>query len=174
MRGPRALCQRLKAKLARPAKLTQIAFLSAAKAHLLGDCSAWNFVVPFAFFLAYGRNDSVSAREPSQRQPGNRSLQVFVLDVDRRPTLAFEAPDLAQARETCRDADLRADLMALTSNGVPVCETNSALVPRLATQEEISVFQRAVELAPASDQPTMTFLMQIDGFMVVTLDSTQC
>jgi hypothetical protein len=97
------------------------------------------------------------------------SLQVFVLDVDRRPTLAFEALDLAEAQDICRDADLRTDLIALTSNGTPVCSSNSALVPRLAAQEEIAVFRHAVGQAPASDMPTMIFLIKIDGVMVITV-----
>jgi hypothetical protein len=113
----------------------------------------------------------VSAREPSQRQDGSGSLQVFVLDIDRKPTLAFEADGLAAAQEICRDADLRTDLAALTSDGVPVCAPNSTLSLRPAAQEEIAAFRHAVERAPASGQPTMTFLIKIDGVMVVTVGS---
>ena len=40
---------------------------------------------------------------------------------------------------------------------------------RAATQEEIAAFRHAVERAPASSQPTMTFLIKIDGVMVVTV-----
>jgi hypothetical protein len=111
----------------------------------------------------------VSARGPLQRPKEIGSLQVFVLDVDRRPTLAFEALDLAEAQDICRDADLRTDLIALTSNGAPVCAPNSALVLQLAAQEEIAAFRHAVGQAPASDQPTMTFLIKIDGVVVVTV-----
>jgi hypothetical protein len=42
----------------------------------------------------------VSAREPSQRPDVTGSLQVFVLDIDRRPTLAFEADGLAAAQQS--------------------------------------------------------------------------
>ena len=111
----------------------------------------------------------MSACGPLQRPKEIGSLQVFVLDVDRRPTLAFEALDLAAAQEICRDADLRTDLIALTSNGVSICAPNSELVPRLAVQEEIAVFRHAIGHAPASDMPTMTFLIKIDGVMVVTV-----
>jgi hypothetical protein len=41
----------------------------------------------------------VSAREPSQQPDGSGSLQVFVLDIDRMPTLAFEADGLAAAQK---------------------------------------------------------------------------
>jgi hypothetical protein len=111
----------------------------------------------------------VSAHEPPQRPDGSGSLQVFVLDIDRRPTLAFEADGLAAAQEIFGDADLLADLTTLTSDGAPVCGPNSTLSLRLAVQEEIAAFRHAVERAPASDQPTMTFLIKIDGVMVVTV-----
>ena len=111
----------------------------------------------------------MSAREPSLRPDGSGSLQVFVLDIDRKPTLAFEASGLAAAQEICCDADLRADLTAFTSDGGPVCAPNSMLSARVAAQEEIATFRHAVERAPASHQPTMTFLIKIDGVMVVTV-----
>jgi hypothetical protein len=115
----------------------------------------------------------VSAREPSLRPDGSRSIQIFVMEIDGRPTLAFEAPDLAEAQEICRDADLRTDLTALKSNGVAICTPESSLRPRPAAQEEILAFRRAVELAPASEQPTMTFLIKIDGVMVVAVGPEQ-
>ena len=111
----------------------------------------------------------MSAREPPQRPDGSGPLQVFVLDIDRKPTLAFEADGLAAAQEICGDADLQADLTALTSDGVPVCGPNSKLSLRPAAQEEIAAFRHAVERAPASEQPTMTFLIKIDGVVVVTV-----
>ena len=111
----------------------------------------------------------MSAREPSQQPDGSGSLQVFVLDIDRMPTLAFEADGLAAAQEICSDADLLADLTALTSDGAPVCGPNSTLSLRPAVQTEIAAFRHAVERAPASDQPTMTFLIKIDGVVVVTV-----
>jgi hypothetical protein len=100
-------------------------------------------------------------------------LQVFVIDIDRWPTLAFEAPNLAEAQEICRAADLRTELMAFTSNGAPVCTPNSALVARVASREEIAMFRHAVGQAPACDLPTMTFLIKIDGVMVVTVGPAQ-
>ena len=111
----------------------------------------------------------MSAREPSQRPDGSGSLQIFVLDIDRRPTLALEADGLAAAQIICGDADLMADLNALTSHGVPICTAGSTLSLRAAAQDEIAAFRHAVERAPASDQPTMTFLIKIDGVMVVTV-----
>lgn len=112
----------------------------------------------------------MSARE---RPEGAGAFQVFVLDVDRRPTLAFEARDLAEAQEISGDADLRTDLMALTSDGTPVCAPGSTLIPRAASSDEIAAFRHALAQAPASDEPTMTFLIKIDGVMVVTVGPDQ-
>jgi hypothetical protein len=111
----------------------------------------------------------VSAREPSQRPDVSGSLQVFVLDIDRKPTLAFEADGLAAAQEICGDADLRADLTTFTSDGALVRGPSSTLSLRAAVQEEIAAFRHAVERGPPSEQPTMTFLIKIDGVMVVTV-----
>lgn len=103
--------------------------------------------------------------------PLSKPLKIFTLEIDGRPTLAFEATGLAEAREICRDADLRIDLGALTSDGIPICAEDATVVPRSAVQEEIAAFERAVKLAPTSDEPTMAFLIKIDGVMVVAVDS---
>jgi hypothetical protein len=96
--------------------------------------------------------------------------RIFTLEIDGRPTLAFEASGLAEANEICADADFRSDLRALTSNGVAICAEGAALTPRAALQDEIAAFQRAVGLAPPSDQPTTVFLIKVDGVMVVAVD----
>jgi hypothetical protein len=108
----------------------------------------------------------VSVREPSaQTDP---SHQIFTLEIDGKPVLVLEATGLAEACEICLDADLRTDLSALTSDGIPVCAEDAMLTARPALQVEIAAFRRAVELAPASDEPTMAFLIKIDGIVVVT------
>jgi len=113
----------------------------------------------------------MSARQPSQ--PPGGSLAVFVLDIDGRPTLAFEADGAAEAQEIGGASELRADLAALTSDGVPLCAPHSTFSLRLAASEEIATFRHAVARAPASDQPTMTFLVKIDGVVVVTVGPEQ-
>jgi hypothetical protein len=111
----------------------------------------------------------VSAREPSLPLDESRAVQIFVLEIDGSPTLALHARDLGEAQEICRDADLRADLTALTSNGVAICRPESSFGCRPAAPEEILAFHRAVELAPPSDQPTMTFLIKVDGVIIVAV-----
>jgi hypothetical protein len=76
---------------------------------------------------------------------------------------------LAEASEICLDDELRFDLGALTSDGDPIYIENALLVPRPAIPTEIAAFKRAVELAPTSDEPTMAFLVKIDGVVVVAV-----
>jgi hypothetical protein len=51
----------------------------------------------------------MSMREPSGQPDEPRSPQIFTLEINGRPTLVFEAMDLAEASEICLDADLRSD-----------------------------------------------------------------
>jgi hypothetical protein len=77
--------------------------------------------------------------------------------------------ELAEASEICLDADLRSDLRALTADGIPICAEDATISARSATQEEMAVFKNAVELAPTAAEPTMAFLVKLDGVIVVTV-----
>jgi hypothetical protein len=55
-------------------------------------------------------------------------------------------------------------------SGSPLSTEEVTLAPRPALLTEIAAFKRAVELAPTSDEPTMAFLVKIDGVLVVTVD----
>jgi hypothetical protein len=101
--------------------------------------------------------------------PG-RASPVFVLDIEGRPTLAFEAPSVIEASEICADADLRQDLSELTCNGNPVYTPKAELEVRPASEGEVAAFRRAVWLAPQAEQPTMVFLIEVDGVVVVAID----
>jgi hypothetical protein len=95
---------------------------------------------------------------------------LFILDVDGRPTLIFEAADFNDARAICMDDVLRADLSTLTADGFPICSANSSLQARSASPAEIIAFKHAVRRAPPSDEPTMVFLIKVDGVIVVKID----
>ena len=110
----------------------------------------------------------MSVREPSPRP--DPALGIFALEIDGRPTLVFEAKGIAEACDICLDSEMKLDLGELTSDGVPIYTEGATLVPRPAVQSEIAAFKRAVELAPASDEPTMAFLIKIDGVVVVAVD----
>jgi hypothetical protein len=109
----------------------------------------------------------VSAREHLSEPDG--IVAIFVLEIEGRPTLAFEARDPTEALQIGSDAGLRMDLMEFTSNGVSICAPESMLNIRRAMQTEIQVFKNAIEVAPKCDQPTIAFLIGIDGLMVVTV-----
>jgi hypothetical protein len=100
----------------------------------------------------------------------NEPSRIFTLEIDGRPTLVFEATELAEATQICLDADLRTDLRALTSDGIPICTETATLNARPAVEEEVVAFERALKLAPASDEPTMAFLVKIDGVIVIAVD----
>jgi hypothetical protein len=95
---------------------------------------------------------------------------VFALDVDGRPTLVFEAADLNDALAICMDDVLRADLSTLTADGFPICSANSSLQARSASSAEIIAFKHAVRRASPSEEPTMVFLIKVDGMLVVEID----
>ena len=98
------------------------------------------------------------------------TAHIFVLDVDGRPTLVFEAADFNHARAICMDDVLRADLSTLTADGVPVCSANSNLQARPASSAEITAFEHAVRRAHPSDEPTMVFLIKLDGIVMIKID----
>ena len=90
--------------------------------------------------------------------------RVFVLDVDGKPTLAFEARNQMEARELCRELWLRVDLSSLSSNGIPLCDANSRLTARLATAEEAKVFGEAAKIAASSsDELVLAYLVELDS-----------
>jgi hypothetical protein len=114
----------------------------------------------------YSRRYFVSVREACKRSED--SPRIFTLEIDGKPILVFAATGPAQAREISLDADLRADLTALTSEGISICSEAATLSARPADQVEIAAFERAAELAPAPDEPTMAFLIKIDGIVIVS------
>jgi hypothetical protein len=92
--------------------------------------------------------------------------RIFVLEIDGKPTLAFEAQNLHEARELCREEWLRADLGSLSSNGTPLCCGGAELEARLAQPAEIAAFNHAMQHAESSDELTLAFLVELDGTLV--------
>ena len=88
---------------------------------------------------------------------------VFSLEVDGKPTLAFEAKNTMEARELCKEQWLRADLSSQKSNGIPLCDSNSQLSVRRASVEEATVFSQAAASAKPSDDLVLAYLVELDG-----------
>lgn len=59
------------------------------------------------------------------------SLSIFTIEIDGKPTLAFEAKRYSEAEAICGDEGLRAKLSLLKSGDVPVCGDNAILDVRL-------------------------------------------
>lgn len=100
------------------------------------------------------------------------TAQVFVLEIDGRPTVVFDAPDADIARTMCVDDLLRTDLESMTTDGAPICYAHSRLACRLASPRETAAFEYAHLRAPDSDDPTMVFLIKVDGIVMISIASS--
>jgi hypothetical protein len=96
------------------------------------------------------------------REMNDAFSRVFTLQVDGRPTLAFEASRTREAQEICKGAWLRDDLIVLSSGGVPICGDRSKLSVRPATDEEVVIYKQAAELAKPTDDMVLAFLIELD------------
>ena len=88
--------------------------------------------------------------------------RVFTIEVDSRPTLAFEASRTREAQEICKGAWLRDDLIVLSSGGVPICSDQSKLSVRPATDDEVVIYEQASEVAKPSDDMVLAYLIELD------------
>jgi hypothetical protein len=87
--------------------------------------------------------------------------RVSTLEVDGRPTLAFEASRTG-AQQICKEAWLRDDLIVLSSGGIPICGGRSKLSVRPATDEEVVIYEQAAEVAKPFDDMVLAFLIELD------------
>lgn len=88
---------------------------------------------------------------------------VFTIEVDGKPTVAFEARQHREAAELSKEDWLRADLNGLSSNGVPLCKIGSKLKARIANETEREIYREAVKEAMASDEIVLAYLVELDG-----------
>jgi hypothetical protein len=90
------------------------------------------------------------------------SLSIFTIEVDGKPTLAFEAKRYSEAEAICGDEELRAKLSLLKSGGVPICGDN-ALDVRLAHPDEAAFYRQAVGTSQSIDDLLLVYLVELDG-----------
>ncbi|MGY4513360.1 hypothetical protein [Bradyrhizobium sp. USDA 3650] len=86
---------------------------------------------------------------------------VFAMDVDGKATFAFEAKNFPEAFELCKEDWVREDLIALTSNGVPLCSSTAKLAIRRADQAEIAIYRDAALKAQTEDL-ILAYLIDLD------------
>ena len=89
--------------------------------------------------------------------------RIFALEVDGKPTLAFEARTVRQAQELCKESWLHDDLVSLSSDGDPLCAAQSKLSVRPATAAEAAIFRQASETVKPSDELLMAYLIELDA-----------
>jgi hypothetical protein len=66
--------------------------------------------------------------------------KVFALEIDGVPPLTFEAVNIREARQLCREQWLKEDLSEARSGGSPLGDGNAKLSARLAKPDERALF----------------------------------
>jgi hypothetical protein len=89
------------------------------------------------------------------------SGSVFAMDVDGKPTFAFEAKNFREAFELCKEDWVRDDLTTITSNGLPLCSSTAKLTVRRADEAEIAIYRNAAIEAQTEDL-VLAYLVDLD------------
>jgi hypothetical protein len=90
------------------------------------------------------------------------SLSVFTIEIDGKPTLAFEAKRYSEAEAISGDERLRARLSLLKSGDVPLCGDNAVLDVRLAHPDETVLYRLAADASPSTDNLMLVYLVELD------------
>ena len=88
---------------------------------------------------------------------------IFTIDVDDRPTMTFEAQNLREARELCREHWLKEDLAEASSSGVPLWDGKAKLRARRALPDETALFTEAKDGGQPSDGLMFVYLVEVDA-----------
>jgi len=76
--------------------------------------------------------------------------------------LAFEARNVREAQELCKESWFYGDLTCLKSGGVPLYTAQSKLSVRPATAKEAAIFSQASDVAKPSDDMVLAYLAELD------------
>jgi hypothetical protein len=91
------------------------------------------------------------------------SLSIFTIEVDGKPTLAFEAKRYSEVEAICGDEGLRSKLSLLKSSDVAICSQHALLDVRLAHPDEAALYRQAVGASKATDDLMLVYLVEVDG-----------
>ena len=86
---------------------------------------------------------------------------IWTLEIDGKPTLAFEAMKYREADEICHQEWLRVELGQRKINDVPLCGADSRLRIRLARPAEMLLYRQAAEANKLSDN-NLAYLIELD------------
>ena len=88
---------------------------------------------------------------------------VFAMDIDGKPIVAFEARNLREAGELCREAWLQEDLAQLTSNGMPLYAAGAKMKVRAASPDEAQTYRDAAAEAADTEDLLLAYLVELDS-----------
>jgi hypothetical protein len=100
--------------------------------------------------------------ESEEEMNDKLSLSIFTIEVDGKPTLAFEAKRYSEAQAIYGDERLRAKLNLLKSGGVPICGDNAILNVRLAHPDEAAFYRQAAGASESTDDLMLIYLVELD------------
>jgi hypothetical protein len=87
---------------------------------------------------------------------------IFTLEIGGTPTLTFEARNLREAHELCREEWLKQFLSQAKSEGTPLWNGTAKMRARIALPEESAVFAEAKNSTQPSDGLTFVYLVELD------------
>jgi hypothetical protein len=118
------------------------------------------------------RNNARSAIKrpgPSIWSEGEREMtekvlpSVFTIEISGTPTLTFEANNLREAHELCREEWLKQDLSELKTDGASLWDGKAKLRARIALPDEIARFAEAKNSGHQSVGLVLVYLVEVDG-----------
>ncbi len=86
---------------------------------------------------------------------------IWTLEIDGKPTLAFEALKYREADDICHQEWLRVELGQRKINNVPLCGADTHLRIRLARPAEMLLYRQAAEANKLSDT-NLAYLIELD------------
>jgi hypothetical protein len=87
---------------------------------------------------------------------------VFTIEISGAPILTFEARNLREAHELCREEWLKQDLSELKTDGVSLWERKAKLRARIALPDEIARFVEAKNSGHQSEGLVLVYLVEVD------------
>jgi hypothetical protein len=86
---------------------------------------------------------------------------IFTLDIDGRPTVAFEAKNIRDASQLSHEQWFRDDIAQLESGGASLWDGKASLKIRYASEAEKDFFLEAAEEA-TGDEMILVYLVELD------------
>jgi len=93
----------------------------------------------------------------------NVPSRIFTIEIGDTPTLTFEAQNLREAQELCREQWLKDDLAEAKSDGAPLWDGKAKLRARIALLDESALFTEAKNNGQPSDGLMLVYLVKLDG-----------